>query len=82
MIRYGKSDCPHTWRYRLSSFGNEFEDECIPVICVDCGAFGCACDVKGYVSNEIFFSEAQRYNANINGKWVNPYVKEKQNELQ
>jgi hypothetical protein len=81
MIRYGKPDCPHTWRYRFNSLENEFEDECIPVICVTCGAFGCACDVKEYVSNKVFFSEAQKYDANINGKWVNPYVEEILNEL-
>ncbi|MEI6296232.1 MAG: hypothetical protein WCO84_01120 [bacterium] len=53
---------------------NGEEYECIPTICIKCGAFGCKCDMKKTVPKETFFKECQEGNANINGEWVNPYV--------
>lgn len=74
MIRYGREGCNHVWRYRKESW----EDECIPAICVECGAFGCGCDFNhDDIPKEIFFGEGQRYDANVNDKWVNPYLEEK-----
>lgn len=69
-MRYGRKDCEHEWRFRLN--GEEYE--CIPTICIKCGAFGCKCDMKKTVPKETFFKECQEGNANINGEWVNPYV--------
>ncbi len=82
---YGREDCNHIWRYRKDSW----EDECVPAICIVCGAFGCLCDyadLNNYSNKEfekikkIFFDEGVRYDANVNGKWVNPYI-EKENKI-
>lgn len=70
MSRYGIKNCNHIWRYR----NDGWEDECVPAICIECGAFGCKCDMKEAVDKDTFFNEGQNGNANINGKWVNPYV--------
>ena len=71
MIRYGREDCEHIWVYR--DFG--WEEECMPVICKECGAFGCLCDARkdGFTFEEV---NNERFVAsyNINGKWINPYV--------
>lgn len=71
MSSYGRENCDHVWRYRK----NSWYEGCTPAICIECGAFGCICDIKGGVSIEIFFKEGQDSDANINGKWKNPYVK-------
>ena len=75
MSRYGKEDCDHIWRYRKDGW----EDECIPMICIECGAFACYCDLydKPKPEKNVFFGEGEKGNANINGKWVNPYVGDK-----
>ena len=74
MIRYGKNKCDHKWRYRKDGW----EEGCIPAICLKCGAFGCVCDYeKSTIPAGIFFDEGERGHANINGKWINPYVKKK-----
>jgi hypothetical protein len=70
MIRYGIKDCNHKWRYRKDGW----EEQCIPTICIECGAFGCRCDMKEEFPKDIFFDEGQESNANINGKWVNSYI--------
>lgn len=71
MARYGLEDCEHVWRYRSDGW----EEGCVPAICIDCGAFGCMCDIKGEKpAAEIFFKEKYTSNSNINGKWKNPYV--------
>jgi len=70
MIRYGRKNCKHVWRYRKDGY----EEYCSPVICKECGAFGCSCDVKPCNNTELF-SEEFNSNANINGKWKNPYMK-------
>ncbi len=72
MIKYGRSDCVHVWRHRKEGW----VEGCVPAICIECGAFGCQCDMKGEKpTKEIFFDEGQKADANINGKWENPYVK-------
>ena len=70
MISYGREDCVHIWRYRK----NGWEEGCAPAICIECGAFACLCDMDILPPKEIFFSEGRESDANINGKWVNPYV--------
>ena len=70
MSRYGRNNCNHVWRYRKDGW----EEECIPVICVECGAFGCICDVEDRPPREVFFGEAQNGDANINGNWENPCI--------
>jgi hypothetical protein len=84
MIRYGSEDCNHVWRYRKDSW----EEGCVPAVCVECGAFDCACVVFDNVSRKefekvkrIFFDAGINYDANINGKWINPYVKKDENEV-
>lgn len=86
MPRYGRSDCNHIWRYRIDGW----EDQCAPAICISCGAFSCGCkyfDNINYYNKEefekaknIFFNEGVRYDANINGKWENPYIKKTNNK--
>lgn len=49
-----------------------WEEGCVPAICKKCGAFGCACNSQ--TQKDIFFSDSYTSNANINGKWENPYV--------
>ena len=75
MIRYGLKDCNHMWRYRKDGW----KEQCVPMICIECGAFGCQCDMdkNNIVPKNIFFNEGLNSNANINGNWINPYVKEK-----
>ena len=77
MADYGRKDCNHEWRFRKGGW----VEGCVPAICIECGAFGCQCDIKGEKpSKEIFVGEGQEKDANINGKWDNPYVKgEEQN---
>lgn len=70
MARYGREDCDHKWRYRLDGW----EEECVPTICIECGAFGCLCDSGRDLPWEVFKAEGQNGNANVNGKWINPYV--------
>lgn len=67
-IRYGRKDCSHELRYRSDGW----EEECVPAICKECGAFGCGCDSS--TPNELFFKDAYKSDANPNGKWINPYV--------
>lgn len=69
MIRYGRKNCKHEMRFRK----NGWEEGCVPAICKKCGAFGCACDSD--TNKELFFKEAMKSFDNINGKWVNPYIK-------
>ena len=74
MPRYGRADCEHIWRYRKDGW----EEGCGPAVCIRCGAFGCFCDVyktKPCPSKKVFFKQGQNGDANINGCWVNPYVK-------
>lgn len=70
-IRYGRNHCAHQWRYRIDGW----EEGCIPAICKECGAFGCSHDHN--VSKELFFKEGYSSYANPNGKWMNPYLKKK-----
>ncbi|MCK9595631.1 hypothetical protein M0R19_00375 [Candidatus Pacearchaeota archaeon] len=69
-VSYGREDCNHQWRYR--KYG--IEEGCIPAICVDCGAFGCQCDVVN-VPKETFFKKHAESDDNIN--WENPYAVKK-----
>jgi len=71
MIRYGRENCNHVLRHRKDGW----EEGCIPVICLKCGAYGCLCDIEIKPSKEVFFGEGQKGDANINGLWVNPYLK-------
>jgi len=75
MVYYGRNDCDHQWRYRKKGL----EEGCIPAICIECGAFGCACDADAKdVSKEIFFENGgYKSDENINGNWENPYVEKK-----
>lgn len=75
--KYGRKGCKHEWRYCK----DHYTEECIPAVCIKCGALGCVCDaddsVGGYenrLPREVFFGEGQSKSANINGQWVNPYV--------
>lgn len=71
MPDYGRKDCKHVWRYRKDGW----VEECVPAVCIECGAFGCQCDFGDEnIPKEVFFGEGQNGDANINGKWVNPYV--------
>ena len=77
-IRYGREDCEHIWRYRSDGW----EEECVPAICIDCGAFGCGCDSgRARVPKEIFFEGKYTSTSNPNGKWENPYVKKKERPI-
>ncbi len=73
-VRYGIKGCRHKWRHRKDGL----EEQCIAIICIKCGAFGCTCDIKKSFSRpsfkKRFYLEGQNGNANINGKWENPYV--------
>jgi len=70
-MRYGKKDCEHVLRHRKDGW----EEGCGPTICIECGAFGCLCDAKEKdVPHDIFFGEGLNGDANINGKWSNPYL--------
>jgi hypothetical protein len=70
MSWYGKYGCNHVWRYRKDGLS----EGCVPAICIECGAFGCMCDAED-IDKDVFFNEGQNSDANINGEWVNPYVK-------
>ena len=71
-VRYGRKDCIHVWRYRSDGW----EEGCGPAICVECGAFGCFCDVpEPKPPKKVFFGDKEVGKANINGKWDNPYVR-------
>lgn len=78
-IRYGRTDCNHDWVYR--KFG--YEEQCAPIVCTICGAFGCACDDLGLRLSDGSFNEEKwddmrrrevAGNANTSGRWNNPYV--------
>ncbi len=82
MIRYGKDNCAHEWAGRK----NGYEEQCVPVICVKCGAFGCLCDaLEEYdlvnmsdkkieqITYKIL-SKSYYPSDNINGQWENPYI--------
>lgn len=70
---YGRKDCNHVIRYREDGW----VDYCIPAVCIECGAFGCFCELNHTdISVSEFMKEGYKGNANINGKWKNPYVKE------
>jgi len=75
MAQYGRKDCDHVWRERIDGF----EEYCTPAVCIKCGAFGCLCDVGRDKKRDkefllIFKVEGVRGDANINGKWKNPYI--------
>jgi len=70
-VRYGRTGCSHEFRYRKDGW----EEECVPAICKNCGAFGCACDSD--TPKDLFFKDAYNSDTNMNGKWENPYVQEK-----
>jgi hypothetical protein len=73
MARYGLENCKHVWRYRKDGYLDS--SFCVPTICIECGAFGCECDIENdKPEKDIFFAEGQNSDANINGKWVNPYI--------
>jgi hypothetical protein len=73
VLRYGREDCKHELR---ASTG--YEEYCASAICIDCGAIGCFCDAeRAGVSKEVFFEKEYEIDANINGKWKNPYVEKK-----
>jgi hypothetical protein len=73
VLRYGREDCKHQLRA-----SNGFEEYCISAICIDCGAIGCLCDAqRAGVSKGIFFEKKYEIDANINGKWENPYVEKR-----
>jgi hypothetical protein len=75
-IRYGRKDCDHILRA-----SNGYEEYCSAAICIKCGAMGCFCDAKRTgVSKEVFFKEKYEIDANINGKWENPYVEAKKKD--
>ncbi|MBU1091254.1 hypothetical protein KKA27_00035 [Patescibacteria group bacterium] len=71
-VRYGRKDCEHIWRFRKDGW----EEGCGPAVCVECGAFGCLHDFnRDDIPKDVFFGEGQNGDANINGRWVNPYIK-------
>ncbi|PIT88569.1 MAG: hypothetical protein COU29_02200 [Candidatus Magasanikbacteria bacterium CG10_big_fil_rev_8_21_14_0_10_36_32] len=71
-VRYGKSDCEHDWVFRQDGY----EEGCVPIICLKCGAFGCLCNFPGpRPPAEEFFDRGVKSNTNSNGNWENPYVK-------
>jgi hypothetical protein len=83
MIRYGKNDCVHEWAFRKDGY----EQQCVPTICIKCGAFGCLCDaLEEYnllsmtnkeieqVTHKILLKSYNSFD-NINNRWENPYVK-------
>lgn len=75
-IEYGRKDCEHVFRYRKGGW----EEGCVPAICIECGAYACLCDIKEKIPKDIFFNEGVSGDANINGRWDNPLVKEKKLE--
>ncbi|MDD5012194.1 MAG: hypothetical protein PHQ66_00905 [Candidatus Nanoarchaeia archaeon] len=77
MAHYGRKDCEHEWRYRKDGW----EEGCVPAICIECGAFGCMCDIQGKKPSKEIFFDGYNSDANINGKWENPYVKPKPGEV-
>jgi hypothetical protein len=80
-MHYGIEGCNHDWKFRTDGY----VEQCIPVVCGECGAFGCYCDMlRDYQARgeelppqEDFFSTGLAGDANPNGKWINPYVKSK-----
>lgn len=44
-----------------------WEEGCVPTICIECGAFGCLCDIKDKPNKEVFFNECRNSSENING---------------
>jgi len=82
--RYGKRDCGHIWVIRKDGY----EEQCAPMICELCGAFGCHCQLVSQCSIGIAYIDRDKLdmmwkyakthplngNANINGRWINPYV--------
>jgi len=74
-ISYGRSKCNHSWRERTDGY----VEQCCPVVCIECGAFGCSCDVKTkHEKANLRILSGYKGNANINGKWINPYVVKKE----
>jgi hypothetical protein len=78
-IEYGRGDCQHDFVYRKEGW----LEGCVPAVCLECGAYGCQCDVDfSHGSREqtiesarrSFFERGVKGNANINGRWVNPYI--------
>jgi len=68
-MRYGNDDCEHEEVvYRTDGW----EEGCVPAVCYDCGAFGCFHDSD--LEKKAFFDKGVAGNANVNGKWSNPYV--------
>lgn len=74
MARYGRPDCKHDWVYRVDGY----VEQCVPAICRECGAFGCMCDMgENRKPWEEFKAQELAGDINVNGRWVNPYVKAK-----
>ena len=68
-IRYGRSDCNHSWRIRAD--GDECQ--CTAIICIECGAYGCGCDIKtAHEKQNLYVLAEYNGDANINGLWDNP----------
>jgi len=73
VLRYGREDCKHELRD-----SNGYEEYCSSAICIECGAMGCLCDARrAGVSDKVFFERKYKIDANINGKWENPYVEKR-----
>ena len=77
MNRYGRGGCEHDWVYRKGGW----EEQCVPAICRECGAFGCQCDIPDpKPPKDSFFGNAVN-STDDNGRWVNPYIKIKDGDL-
>jgi len=83
MIRYGKNDCVMSGHLEK----NGYEEQCVPIICIKCGAFGCLCDaLEEYdllnmsnkeieqITHKILSKSFSSFD-NINNRWENPNVK-------
>jgi len=79
-MEYGRINCKHEFRYRKDGH----EEQCLPIICIKCGAYGCYCDAMKYWRDnsinpwtvEKFLQLGEfRIDSNINGNWNNPYIK-------
>ena len=84
-MSYGIRDCEHDWVKRTDGY----EEQCMPAVCVKCGAFGCYCDALRDVfgreerDKKIRDMETRGVagDADTSGQWVNPYVKLKNGDL-
>ena len=73
-VRYGRKGCRHVWRERIQGY----EEYCWPLVCIKCGAFACGCIFNSRKKMPTWKSLRKggcKGDADVNGKWVNPYVR-------